>query len=73
MCTRTQPVTLTLQQQATALGKQAFETGRERVPARDVFLMDLIRESNSHKESVAILDSWLAAWDKANLNAPIPD
>lgn len=59
-------------QEAALLGEEAFAQGKKRVPAQDAALMALIEANSSGiGSSIPLMDAWTAAWDKANLAAPV--
>jgi hypothetical protein len=55
---------------AKVLGTKAFERGVIRAPAQDQEFMKQM-EGKSHKEMMASMKEWTAAWDEANLAAPV--
>lgn len=69
------PLAMTRVEYATALGERAFKFGIMRVPHYDMTsLTPLIRGfaiGDDCSPTVAVLDAWLRAWDRANLAAPV--
>lgn len=57
---------------ASELGKKAFENGIKRVPAQDSELVSLL-DDTPIGDGGKILDAWLDAWDKANVEKPVED
>lgn len=57
---------------AEQLGKEAFENGMKRVPAQDKELVDLL-DGIAIGDGGKVLDAWLNAWDKANVDAPVEE
>lgn len=58
---------------AAELGRAAFARGAMRVPANDPAVIVLVREcSTDAKLTSKMLDSWLRAWDIANMAEPVP-
>ena len=57
---------------AEELGTKAFHEGKQRVPATDKALMDLIKESGEGS-AMPLMKAWTHAWDAANLAAPVPE
>jgi hypothetical protein len=61
-----------LQEEASKLGRDAFEAGKKRVPGQDKALMDFIfkrSEPLQEGESIPLMEAWTAAWVKASLAA----
>lgn len=57
---------------AEQLGKEAFESGMKRVPAQDKELVSLL-DDIAIGDGGKVLDAWLNAWDKANIDAPVEE
>ncbi len=58
--------------QAKQLGAQAFADGRGRAPALNhAFMVEVLKLD--HKGKIATMDAYLHGWDRANLDAPVPD
>ena len=53
-----------------AIGQDAFDTGKKRVPAHDPKLMDFLKGADAATINRA-LSEWLKGWDEANLAAPV--
>lgn len=59
--------------QAAEFGKSAFEKGMHSAPANDSRVMALLgRGPVGDMRTLLILDAWNKAWNKANLEAPLP-
>lgn len=61
---------MTAIEQATQLGKAAFEAGKTRVAAHDPALLKLLAD-NRTADTLAVLKAWVRAWDVANLKAEV--
>lgn len=61
-------------EKARMLGQQAFENGKQAVPAWDAELMELIGGSGSlySGDTSSLLDAWMQGWHGANVAAPVP-
>lgn len=59
-------------EQASELGKEAFESGLKRVPAMDKKLMELIGKTKGELGfSTKLMGAWIKAWDKENLRKEV--
>lgn len=59
---------------ARDLGSNAFHTGAMRIPAIDHDFNSLLHgKRRTAQEAIELLNAWLGAWDKANLEAPVED
>lgn len=61
---------LNLENKARELGKQANLNGKMCVPAHDAGVIELLKEMQHGKESLAILTAWQQGFIKANLDKP---
>lgn len=57
---------------AAELGAQAFAAGKLAAPALDGEFCKLLPGLNGADTS-RVLDSWIGAWHRANLAAPVPE
>ena len=53
-------------ERAFRFGEAAFKAGKMRVPAQDVDFCALLHGADPG-ESIALLNAWLRAWDRENL------